>query len=329
MGSHEELSQDEEAKQPLKGMRILIPVLVVLAAVYGIVWLSERRGTGPDPLFPELGAETAAGIYIAASGKNVVLEKQDERWIVLSEDSLPADPTAVQAILDKVASFSRGDMVSSNPGKRSLYQVDSAGVFASIVGGKGDTLAAFVVGKVGPDYQSSYVRDAGSDDVILAPGYLRSMFDRGERPWQDRLIFSFGPDEITRVEIRRGKETYVLARQAGGEWYISEPDSAACKQDRASRLVRMLSLLRCDGFAGRLPLPGSGLAASDTTLWFATASGEEHRLLFGSENENGQVHLARDDSDVVYLLARPKVEQLFPALGDMLPEDPVPGEATE
>jgi hypothetical protein len=38
--------------------------------------------------------------------------------------------------------------------------------------------------------------------------------------------------------------------------------------------------------------------------------------------------------DVVYLLARPKVEQLIPALGDMLPEEPAPadagsGEATE
>jgi hypothetical protein len=308
-------------------MRNLILVLVVLAAAYGIVRLSERRGAGPDPLFPDFEAEAAAGIYIKAGGMDVVLEKEDDEWLVLSEDSLPADPTAVQAVLDKVASFSRGDMVSSGPGKRSIYQVDSTGVLASIVDARGDTLAAFVVGKVGPDYQSSYVRDAGSDDVILATGYIRSMFDRGERTWQDRLIFSLGPDEITRLDIRRGDEMYVLTRSGGGEWYISKPESSACKQDRASRLVRMLSLLRCDGFAGRLPIPGSGLAASDTTLWFATASGEERRLVFGGENDDRQVHLARDGWDVVYLLARPKVEQLIPALGDMLPEEPAPADA--
>lgn len=318
----------------MKGMRNLILVLVALAAVYGIVRLSERRGAGPDPLFPDFDAENATGIYIKVSGMDVALGKEGEHWLVLSEDSLPADPTAMEALLDKVASFSRGDIVSSGPGKRSLYQVDSTGVFASIVDAGGDTLAAFVVGKVGPDYQSSYVRDAGSDDVILAPGYVRSIFDRGDRTWQDRLIFSFGQDQITRVDVRRADEVYVLTLSAGGEWYISEPESTACRRGRASRLVQMLSLLRCDGFAGRLPLPGSGIAASDTSLWFATASGQEHRLVFGSENDKKQVHIAREGSDIVYLLARAKVEELIPALSEMLPEEPAPagagsGEATE
>ena len=320
----------------MKRMTVLILALIVLAAVYAIVWLDERRGEGPDPLFPKFAADRAAVIYVdvEAGGGEVVLEKVDGVWTVPSEDSLPADPAGVNSILDKVASFSRSDMVSSNPGKRSVYQVDSSGVLASIVDDKGDTLASFIVGKVGPDYQSSYVRDAQSDDVILASGYIRSLFDRGERTWQDRLIFSFEPEEITRVDVRRGEGEYVLTRLPDGEWYVSRPDSTACRQDRVNGLVRMLALLRCDNFAGRLPLPASGLADSDTTVWFATASGEEHRVLFGRENENKQVHAARDDSDIVYLISRPKVNQLVPALSELLPEEPAsgglsPGGATE
>lgn len=313
----------------MKRLRILVPVLLVLAAVYIIVSLSERRGEGPSPLFPEFKGETASGIYIYVDGRTVALEKEDGSWIVPGEDSLPADPAGVSAILDKVASFSRRDRVSYNPGKRSVFQVDSTGVRVGIVDDEGDTTAAFVVGKVGPDYQSSYVRAAGGDDVILAPGYLRSMFDRGERTWQDRLIFDFKPDEINRVDIRRGEEEFTLSRPVGGGWMITAPETTACRQNFATRLVHMLALLRCDDFAGRLPLPGSNVAGSDTTLWFATSGGDEHRLFFGSENEARQVHFARDDSDVVYLLARVKVNQLTPSLSEMLPEEPAPGGSTE
>lgn len=313
----------------MRRLRILATVLVVLAAVYLVVSLTERRGQGPAPLFPEFRAEEAAGIYISAAGQTVAIEKRDGEWTVPSEDGLPADPTGVDAVLDKVASFSRRDRVSSNPGKRQVFQVDTSGVRVGIVDAAGDTTASFIVGKVGPDYQSSYVRVAGGDDVILAPGYLKSMFDRGARPWQDRLIFDLVPDDISRLDIARGPETYTLSRGADGQWFMAEPESSACRQNAVTRLVRLLAMLRCDDFAGRLPLPGADVAGSDTTLSFAVAAGEEHRLAFGSENEDGLVHFTRDTSDVVYLLARVKVNQLIPPLEDMLPQEPAPGGAAE
>ncbi len=309
----------------MKRLLILILILVVLGAFYFIVSFSERRGGEPAPLFPGFSGEAAAGIYIYAGGRTVALDKRDGLWIVSSEDSLPADPAGVSAMLDKVAAFSLGDKVSSNPGKRSVYQVDTAGVRVGIVDIEGDTTAAFVVGKVGPDYQSSYVRATGSNDVVLAPGYLKSVFDRGDRTWQDRLIFDFKPDDINRVDIRRGREKYTLSRTASGEWFIEAPESTACRQNSVTRLVRMLALLRCDGFAGRLPLPGPDAAGSDTTVSFATSGGEEHHLFFGGENAAGQVRFTKDDSDVVYLLARVKVNQLAPPLADMLPEEPAAG----
>ncbi len=302
-------------------MRFLVLVLVVLAVVYMVATLGERRGARPVPLFPAYKPERAAGIYIKAGERRVALERTPDGWIVPSEDSLPADPRGVDSILDKVAAFSLKDRVSSNPDKRSVYQVDSSGVFVWIVDESGDTTAAFVVGKVGPDYQSSYVREAWGDDVILTPGYLRSMFDRGEMTWQDRLIFDYSPDEITSISVRRGGEEYTLASTDGAEWYFAAPESAACNRSRAARLARLLAHLRCEDFAGRLPLPEAGIAGSDTALSFSTAGGLEHRLVFGSENDDRRVHFTKDDSDVVYLLARSKVDRLLPPRSEMLPEE--------
>jgi hypothetical protein len=331
MGTNEALLEPEEAKIHLKRLYILILIVVVLAGVYGIVLLSEKRGAGPAPLFPHFDPASVAGIHIKADGRTTVLQKSDGVFLVLSEDSLPADPAGVDAMLDEVTSFSKKDMVSSNPGNRSVYQVDSTGVRVGMVDTGGDTVAAFIVGKVGPDYQSSYVRRAGSDDVILAPGYLRSMFDRGERTWQDRLIFSLKPDDIAWVGVHRGDETYALSRGPSGEWHISRPESTACQQKQATGLVRVLAMLRCDGFAGKLPLPGSGITGSDTTLSFTTSDGAEHRLTFGSENDKRQVNVTKDESNIVYLLSRPMVNQLVPPLDALVEKEPrpaggVPGE---
>jgi hypothetical protein len=313
----------------LKRLGVLILVLVVLAAVYGVVRLRGRRSAEPVPLFPGFNPGAAAGIYIKAGGGRVALEEHDGVWTVVSEDSLPADPAGVESILEKVKSFSRGDLISSNPAKRALYQVDTSGVWVGIVGASGDTLASFVVGKVGPDYQSSYVRATGSDDVILAAGYLRSMFDRGERTWQDRLIFSFEPGEITDIRIVKDTGSYAMSRTAEGEWYLSEPDSAGVKQDLATRLVRRLAMLRCEGFAGRSPVAGSGLPDAGTVLWFRLASGEEHRLALGNKDEDGFVYAMKDDSDVVYLLMGSLVDLLAPDLSQIRTEETGPAGTAE
>ena len=61
------------------------------------------------------------------------------------------------------------------------------------------------------------VKNAWSDDVILTSGYLRSMFDRGEMTWQDRLVFNYKPEDIGMITIRRGEEEYTLSPAGGGE----------------------------------------------------------------------------------------------------------------
>ena len=328
----------------MKRLGVLVLVLILLAAVYVVVYLGERREEGPSPLFPGYDGAAAASIYIVkrdgggerggevggrGRGEGVVLEKKEGVWLVMSEDSLPADSTAVASIVEKVASFSRNDMVSSNPEKRSLYEVDSLGVLVSIADEAGDTVAAFVVGKMGPDYQSTYIRDARSDDVILAAGYIKSMFDRGTRTWQDRVMFRLKSEEITAVGVERGSEKYTLSRLPDGRWYVNRPDSAACKQNVVSRMVRAVSFLRCDDFAGRLPLPESGLADTDTAMWFGMATGGEHWLYFGKENEASQVHTLKDDSDIVYLIARSKINHLLPALDQVLDTEAGPAGAGE
>jgi len=306
----------------LHGRLILILILIVLAAIFVISRFGLDRGAADKPLFPEFKAEQAARVQVKGKSSQAILEKVDDVWIVSSEDSFPAEAAAVENMFDRVAGFSRKDIVSSNPEKQSIYQVDSTGIQVAIEDASGKNVASFVIGKVGPDYQSTYVRDSKSSDVILSAGYLPPIFDRGDRSWQDRTIFEYEPSDLKEMVLTRPSGLVTLLRGDGGTWYISRPESMACDQGRATRLARTLAYLKGDGIAGRAPVAGSGLAEADSSVWFKTADGREEHLRFGNRSESGQTYVSREGSEMVFKLVSTRVAAVLPGLEELRPLAP-------
>jgi hypothetical protein len=309
-----------------KNLTFLIIVLVVLAAIF----LISRRGGEDDqemdPLFPGFEAEAAGKIVINGKSSQTVLEKMNGIWVVTSEDTFPADADAMESMFRQIGSFVSGDIVSSNPDKRSIYQVDTTGTAVVVEGAGGGLVASFVVGKAGPDYQSTYVRREDSDNVVLASGYLQSVFERGSRTWQDTRVFKLDPESIEQVYLVRPDETIGLKRDAAGEWYISQPESAASDQNMVSRLVRTIAGLRAEEFAGRAPVKDSGLAEADSSLRFMLTGGSAQELAFGSSTEQNRTYCRPDDSDIVYLIGSYKVKSLLPRLQELRKKEDLEGE---
>jgi hypothetical protein len=312
--------------------RNLVYLIIVLAVLAGVFLLVRRGGNGEtevQPLFPGFDAGEAGRITIGGHAAETVIEKVNGVWVVTSEDTFPVDPSALDGVLTQTAAFTRHDMVSANPAKQAIYQVDSTGTSITIQSPDGDVLASFVVGKAGPDYQSTYVRRAGSDEVFLASGYLQSVFERGGRTWQDTKIFTLEPDEFTEVYVIRPNQTIGIKTDGAGAWYISEPESAACDQNQASRLVRTIADLRAEDFAGRAPVKESGLAAPDSSIKFTLSGGVTDGLAFGGQTESKRVYAKADNSDIVYLLGAYKVKALMPRLKDLRVEPEAAGPATD
>jgi hypothetical protein len=297
-------------------------VLIILAAIFAISKYGLERRAAHKPLFPKFRAERAHRIRVEGKNSQALLEKVNDVWIVASEDSFPAEIPAITSMFDRVAGFSRKDIISSNPEKQPLYQVDSTGIEVRIEDESGKEIASFIVGKVGPDYQSTYVRDAESNDVVLSPGYLPPIFDRGARPWQDRTIYTYESSELVEVVLTRPSGTVTLSRGEGGAWYISRPESMACDQGRATRLVRTLAYLKGDGIAGRAPVAGSGLADADSSVWFKVADGTEEHLRFGHRSESGQTFVSRQGSEMIFKLVSTRVAATLPGLDELLPQTP-------
>jgi hypothetical protein len=184
--------------------------------------------------------------------------------------------------------------------------------------GKARVLASFVVGGTGPDYQSTYVRDSNSDNVIIAQGNFSHVFNRGARSWQDKRVFALDAEQVVEIGMTQAAATTVIRRGSDGVWYVTQPESAACDQGKASGVASTLAYLRCDGFAGRSPLPGWGVENADSSVYLKTADGGQRTLLIGHRNDNDRYYAATDRGGVVYLLMPRSIKAVLPNPADLL-----------
>lgn len=151
-------------------------------------------------------------IEIRSPSTSVSLENQGGRWMVTSPVNYRADEATVSSAVAAGRNIELTSLVSANPEKRKLFQVDSSGTMVTVYE-KGKKGAAFFIGKMGSTYTETYVRAEGSDEVYIAKGFLGATFNRQPKEWRDRTILKTDQSAIRSVKFQYGDTTFVLALQ--------------------------------------------------------------------------------------------------------------------
>ena len=157
----------------------------------------------------------------SASGDTVVLEKQGDGWMLTSPMRYRADQNVVTAAVGKGKSIEVKNVVSSNPEKQSVFQVDSTGPLVQMYAA-GTVVAGFRVGKPSASYTETYVRKEGSNDVYLADGMFNYLFAHQPKDWRDKSIYRSEPEtypvgdlQIRRHHLHARHERQPLAAERG------------------------------------------------------------------------------------------------------------------
>lgn len=226
---------------------ILIGAVVVLAVIAFFVLRQPGETSSTESSGNMLVSYDSAAVdkvEINTSGNSVVLEKQGNGWMLASPIRYRADQNVVTGAVGKGKSIEVKSVVSSNPEKQKVFQVDSAGTLVQMYAG-GNLLAAFRVGKPSQTYTETYVRKEGSNDVYLADGMFTYTFAHPSKDWRDKSIFKTDPDIIRSVTYRYGDTTFTLANK-DSLWRVNG-DSV---KDQASvrGVINSLANLQADDF---------------------------------------------------------------------------------
>jgi hypothetical protein len=216
-------------------------VLVVLWGAFALF-----RGSVSDAptmlRLPKLTAADVDQLEVTKGADTLRLAKSDGRWTVNGH-------AADAALLDQVfgALTDTGvtsELVARSPSSHARLGVDSTGRHAVFKQGA-KVLLDLVIGQSGPDYQSAYARQAGTNEVFLLRGNLSSLLGKDLDAWRDRKIAAVPADSVGTVSVWRSGREVVVHRAADG-WTVG---TARADTGVVGRLLRGLGDVTAIAFA--------------------------------------------------------------------------------
>ncbi len=199
---------------------IIILVGLSIATFFALRQEGETSATGPSgKMLVDYDSTAVDRMEISSSTGVVVLEKQAGTWMITSPIQYKADEASVTSAVGKARKIELSSLVSTNPEKQHLFQVDSTGTLVKVYE-KGTLKAAVRVGKPSTSFTETYVRLDGSNDVQLANEVLTSFFSKQTKEWRDKTIFKVDESGIKNVKFQYGDTTFTISL-ADSLWRIN------------------------------------------------------------------------------------------------------------
>src|ERR1051325_2587599 len=207
-----------------KSTIILISLLLVLGAVTYFLLPSQKEHESsyePSDLNVKVDSASVVKIEIEQKGKSVTIENVGGKWMITSPLRYAADATSIKQLLSGLSKFRVGSLISSNPEKQNIFQVDSTGTRISVTDRSGKPVA-LVVGKMGPSFSEVYFRLPASKDVYLGEGLDTWMINKEARDWRDKTILIAPSETLRALTSSVGNKRYEFHRdstvwKAGGK----------------------------------------------------------------------------------------------------------------
>ena len=235
---------------------------VLLIGVFGVLLViaylvlqkpgeTSSSGESTGSLF-EIDSLAVDKIEITTAALDLLLEKKGVEWFIERPLSDKADPVAVANAIHQARTLDVSGIISSNPEKHPVFQVDSSGTAVTVYE-KGSAKASFVAGKVSPGFTDTYVRHAGSNDVSSVTGTFGYVFNRALREWRNKAISTVPQESIKEVKFQFGDTTFTLVHK-DTVWVIGKD---VADMSVTQSLVGGLSTVTVDDFIDTTlsPLP--------------------------------------------------------------------------
>ena len=245
-----------------KNTYLLIGILAVLILVAFI--LMNRPGESDvsadkSQLLFSIDSASVDKIMLQSPASKVTLERKGAEWFLSDPVQYRADQSSVTLLIHQSKDLDAKEVVSSNPAKRSIFQVDSTGTLVKLFQ-NGQEHASFVVGKMGQSYAETYVRKEQSDDVMVVKGALSWSFNKSVKDWRDKTVMTQPKEAITTITYQYPGETFALSLK-DSVWMIG---GEKAKMSDVSSLLGVLSNIQADDFIDSSITPAPKISATIT-----------------------------------------------------------------
>lgn len=329
------------------------PYLILLGVflLVLIVWWFERPDK-PDVgdfqsfvLYPKLEDERAARIEIEHLVNGILLEAETLGWSVSDMETdlaketkeaeggsdakekiekYSADGEKIQALIDSLAKLEARSLVSTNPEKQPVYQVNELAKRVKIYNGKGKKIVDLFVGKNGPEMFSEYVRRDGENEVYLTNMQVGAKAPVEVEKWRNMLIWNIPPDSITKIRIdlpQKPQDSFLVVKDGNRRWKMTSPEERPVSSKEVGEFLSQVAELKAVRFSPVTSTAETGLDKPILEISLTTNSGTTPRLVIGGEDSEGYLYAFVDGGNGIFLLSAKYHKGLAKELNDVVSKE--------
>lgn len=287
----------------------LLAILAIVVAASVFMYQKDKTKTRSVKtkttyIFKNFQPDLITRVTLDRKSQHVEMALENESWIVASEENKPGDKKSINEIIQKVKNLKQHDIISQNPDKQSVFEVDNAsGLCVKLYKDNDEKPTSFYIGKNGPYFNSTYLRATDSNDVILMGENLRAMYTPWSGKWIDRTIFDFDGSTLKKFSIEQENQTIAFEKDETGKWIGVQPYDFTPKIEDLDRMILAFSSLKANDFAKTEELDNSGLE-NPIVIITATDSTNNNRILkIGSQDKKNQYFAKSNEKPHTFMLA--------------------------
>ena len=163
-------------------IRVLVILLILVALFF--IWKPslEKQSTQTEEKINIENIDDVRKIEIIHEGETTFLSKENDTWLISSEDNIPADQVLVENLLSSLKEIKSCKIVSTNADKFSNFQLsEDLASQLKLYDQVNNLLFQIYIGKIGgPAYDQTYVRLPNSDNSLLVKENLLGLINPGD-----------------------------------------------------------------------------------------------------------------------------------------------------
>lgn len=194
------------------------------------------------PTIPKMDADTVNQITIKNGQEEFTLKKIDNKWII-DNYKYKVDSKKMNYILSDLNKLKLVSLISTKKDFK-RYSVDEENGIKITVNLKNGENFSFIIGKLGPNYSSTYLKLDKEQNIYLAQGNLRLTFDTNVDELRNKVIFSYNKDSVKSIRIKNNN--VIEIKKIDSKWMIDNKEVST--KNTIKSLLDNLYNLECESY---------------------------------------------------------------------------------
>jgi hypothetical protein len=266
--------------------------VLALAGLGSYIWFVDRKkpdtpdgGKPKEKVFTLDKAKVGELTISPAEGETITLKREGTGWKMTVPAAVPADASAVDAMLGSLESLEIDEVVTENAASLGDFGLEKPALALEVVSQGAAPLKLLVGGKLA-DGSGVYAKLPTSNRVFSVASWAATSFEKKAFDLRDRDLLHVKRQDVKTLEIAGPEGGYALARGDKDEWTFTKPLVTRAGRWPIDSLLGALENLRMESVASEdakdpKALKALGLAQPARTVAIGLLDGSSKTLEIG------------------------------------------------